>query len=239
MTIDVNSGETVKLTARKWFDRLAPYRKASNGRAAFELILTFGLFAVINTALYWGFAAGQYWVFLSLPVAALLIVRLFIIQHDCGHNSFLTTKKLNDNIGRVLGVLTFTPFDMWRRDHALHHSFSGNLEQRGNGGDIMTLTLEEYRALSPLKRLGYRVYRHPFLLFALAPAYLYLLQQRLPMGQWNKKMPWVSTMGTNLGMALVYGLIIALVGIMCITFQRGFRFIIYRRRLKPFLSLKP
>lgn len=203
---------SVQITARKWFDRLAPYRRASNGRAAFELILTIGLFAAVNAVLYMGVLAGQYWVLLGLPIASLLVVRLFIIQHDCGHNSFLSTKKLNDNLGRALGVLTFTPYDHWRRDHALHHAFSGNLEQRGTGGDIMTLTVEEYQALSPFKQLRYRVYRHPFLLFALAPAYLYLLQQRMPMGNWTRKMPWVSTMGTNIAMIAFYGLVIALVG---------------------------
>ena len=204
--------DTVKFTARSWFDRLAPYRKASNGRGIFEFSLTLSLYVLVNAALYVGVLTGHYWALLGLPLGALLIVRLFIIQHDCGHNSFLSTKKLNDSLGRILGVLTFTPFDHWRRDHALHHAFSGNLEQRGTGGDIMTLTVEEYQALSPMRKFGYRVYRHPFLLFALAPAYLYLLKQRLPFGEWEKKMPWFSTMGTNLGMVALYGALIALVG---------------------------
>lgn len=212
MTMTKLPHESVATTARKWFEKLAPYRRASNGRAAFELVLTFGLYAALTAALYAAVLMGQYWALLALPLGALLIVRLFIIQHDCGHNSFLSTKKLNDWTGRILGVLTFTPYDMWRRDHALHHAFSGNLEQRGTGGDITTLTLEEYKALSPSGKFWYRVYRHPFLLFALAPAYLYLLQHRIPFGQWTKKMPWVSTMGTNLGMIAFYGAIIALVG---------------------------
>ena len=206
------SPDNVKLTARAWFERLAPYRRAHNGRAIYEFALTFGLYVLLNVALYAGVLSGHYWVLLGLPLGALLIVRLFIIQHDCGHSSFLSTRKLNDMLGRVLGVLTFTPYDMWRRDHALHHSFSGNLEQRGVGGDIMTMTVEEYRALTPLKRFGYRLYRSPITLFALAPAYLYLLQQRIPFGQWTKKMPWLSTMGTNLAMVVVYGGVIALVG---------------------------
>ena len=206
------SADNIKLTARAWFERLAPYRRAHNGRATYEFGLTFGLYILLNVAFYAGVLAGHYWVLLGLPLGAFLIVRLFIIQHDCGHNSFLSTKNLNDMLGRFLGVLTFTPYDMWRRDHALHHSFSGNLELRGVGGDIMTLTVDEYRALTPLKRFGYRLYRSPVTLFALAPAYLYLLQQRIPFGQWTKKMPWLSTMGTNIGMLFLYGGIIALVG---------------------------
>ena len=204
--------DNVKLTAKAWFDKLAPYRRANNGRAMFEFFLTLGLYVAVNAALYIGVRAGHLWVLLGLPLGALLVVRLFIIQHDCGHNSFLSTKKLNDVLGRFLGVLTFTAYDHWKLDHALHHAFSGNLEERGTGGDIMTLTLEEYNALSPLKRLGYRAYRHPITLFMIAPAYLYLLQQRVPFGEWKKKMPWASTMSTNLGMLIVYGALIGVVG---------------------------
>ena len=206
------SSDNVKLTARTWFERLAPFRRANNGRAVFEFLLTLSLYVFVSAVLYIGVLNSQYWVLLGSPLAALLVVRLFIIQHDCGHNSFLSTKKLNDTLGRFLGVLTFTPYDHWRLDHALHHSFSGNLEMRGTGGDITTLTLEEYKALSPMGRFGYRAYRHPITLFVLAPAYLYLLQQRVPFGEWKKKMPWASTMGTNLGMVVVYGALMMLVG---------------------------
>jgi len=153
--------DNVKLTARAWFDKLAPFRRANNGRAIFEFLLTFGLYAATIAGMYAGVMNGFYWALLGLPLGALLVVRLFIIQHDCGHNSFLSTKKLNDGLGRFLGVLTFTAYDHWKLDHALHHTFSGNLEERGTGGDITTLTVEEYNALPAGKRFLYRVYRHP------------------------------------------------------------------------------
>src|SRR5208283_521304 len=104
----------------------------------------------------------------------------------------------NDWIGRALGVLTMTPYDVWRRTHAIHHATTGNLERRGIG-DVDTLTVREYCARSRWGRLKYRIYRHPLLLFGLAPAYLFFLQQRVPVGLMRSGWePWASAMGTNL-----------------------------------------
>ncbi|MDG4650659.1 fatty acid desaturase, partial [Roseibacterium sp. SDUM158017] len=89
---------------------------------------------------------------------ATFLVRLFMIQHDCGHAAFFRSRTLSDWIGRAIGVLTLTPYDVWRRLHAAHHAGTGNLEKRGMG-DVLTLTVAEYRALSWRGRLGYRIYR--------------------------------------------------------------------------------
>lgn len=149
---------------------------------------------------------------LSVPTAGFL-VRLFMIQHDCGHGAFFRRRALNDWLGRVIGVLTLTPYDYWRHTHALHHANSGNLSRRGFG-DVDTLTVREYLALSPLGRWRYRAYRHPAVLFGVAPAFLFLLQQRLPIGLmragWR---PWLSTMATNLAIAALATLVISAVGL--------------------------
>ncbi len=149
---------------------------------------------------------------LAVPAAGFL-VRLFMLQHDCGHGSLFRHRFMNDWLGRVLGVLTLTPYDFWRRTHAAHHASSGNLDRRGMG-DVDTLTVREFRALSWLGRLRYRLYRHPLVLFGLGPAYLFFLQYRLPVGLMRAGwQPWLSTMATNLAILLAAAGTIWFVGI--------------------------
>ncbi len=148
----------------------------------------------------------------AIPTAGLM-VRLFMIQHDCGHSALFTSRKANDWVGRIAGVLTLTPYDYWRQSHALHHAGSGNLDRRGIG-DIDTLTVGEYLALGRLGRLRYRLYRHPLVMFGLGPSYLFILRHRLPFGAMKQgRMPWLSTIATNLAIATVCGLLIYLVGL--------------------------
>jgi omega-6 fatty acid desaturase (delta-12 desaturase) len=149
---------------------------------------------------------------LAVPAAGFL-VRLFMLQHDCGHGSLFRHRLMNDWLGRVLGVLTLTPYDFWRRTHAAHHASSGNLDRRGMG-DVDTLTVREFLALSWLGRLRYRLYRHPLVLFGLGPAYLFFLQYRLPVGLMRAGwQPWLSTMATNLAILLAAAGTIWFVGI--------------------------
>ena len=135
-----------------------------------------------------------------------------MIQHDYGHGAFFSHRMANDWVGRVIGVLILTPYDFWRRKHAAHHASSGNLDRRGLG-DVKTLTVREYLARSG--RLCYRLYRHPIVMFGIGPAYLFVLQQRLPVGMlrgggWG---PWLSTMATNFAIALVVAVLIWCVGV--------------------------
>ena len=124
-----------------------------------------------------------------------------------------SSKKANDWVGRFIGILTLTPYDYWRRGHALHHASSGNLDRRGVGDDITTLTVAEYNALSKWGKLKYRLYRHPVVMFGVGPAYVFIIAQRLPIGSMKRKMPWISTLTTNAGVALLYGLVIWGVGL--------------------------
>lgn len=112
---------------------------------------------------------------MALPLAGLLI-RTFIIMHDCAHGSFLPWSKANDTIGFITGVISFTPFQAWRREHALHHASSGDLDHRGVG-DIVTLTVSEYQARTRFGRFKYWLYRHPVVLFGIGPLHMMILQR--------------------------------------------------------------
>ena len=200
-------------SAKLWFYRLAPYRSAENGRAIFELLITLIPFLALWAGMWALLSLGHYWALLGVIPAGGLIVRLFIIQHDCGHGSMFSHKKANDWVGRFISVMTITPYDHWRRGHALHHAGSGNLDRRGIGDDITTLTVEEYEALSKWEQLKYRLYRHPIVMFGVGPAFVFLLVNRLPFGAMRRKMPWISTLATNAAVALLYGLLIWGVGL--------------------------
>ncbi len=198
---------------RAWVKALANYRKPNRLRSSFELIITIVPFIAIWALAWTAVAYGHWWGLVLIVPAAGFLVRLFMIQHDCGHGAFFAHKKTDDWIGRILGVLTLTPYDYWRRTHAAHHANAGNLDHRGMG-DITTLTVEEYRSLSRLGRLRYRLYRHPIIMFGVGPAWLFFLQQRLPFGLMRAgAAPWVSTMATNLGIALLAGGLIWLCGV--------------------------
>jgi omega-6 fatty acid desaturase (delta-12 desaturase) len=194
--------------ASAWLKVLATYRQPHLARSVFELIVTIVPFAAFWAGAHVSFITG-FWpgLLLILPAAGFLL-RLFMIQHDCGHGSFFARRALDTWTGRVLGVLTLTPYDYWRRAHATHHASAGNLDERGVG-DITTLTVGEYNSLPWSGRLAYRLYRHPLVMFGIGPAWVFLLKQRLPFGMMRSgAMPWVSTMGTNLAIAIVSALMI-------------------------------
>ena len=197
-----------------WGRRLSPYRKPQALRGMGELAITAIPFAALWFAMALSIHFRLYYLYglLLLPAAGLL-VRLFMIQHDCGHDSFLPSRLGNAWIGRVISILTLTPYDQWRRAHAIHHATSGNLDRRGIG-DVTTLTVAEYQARSPWGRLGYRLYRNPLVMFGLGPIWLFILQSRLPVGFMRRGWkPWASVMGTNLGIAAAAALMIWAVGI--------------------------
>ena len=199
-------------TARDWLKILADYREPSASRSIIEIIITLAPLAVL-WVLAWAAMSISYWLTLAIAIpAAAFLVRLFLIQHDCGHGTFFKRKTANDWVGRVLGVMTLTPYFVWRRAHAIHHSTSGNLDKRGTG-DIDTLTVEEYGKLPMWPRIGYHVYRNPIVMFVVGPAYLFLVQNRLPKGFMTEGWRyWLSAMGTNLGIAAFACVMIWLVG---------------------------
>src|SRR5450631_2313072 len=142
---------------------LSRYRDPSLRRSLTEIAITLAPLVALWAAM-WALMHVSYWLALALALpAAGFLVRLFMIQHDCGHGAFFRARAANDWVGRVVGVVTLTPYDYWKRTHANHHATSGNLDRRGMG-DIDTLTVGEYLALGGWRRLGYRLYRHPLVM---------------------------------------------------------------------------
>lgn len=193
--------------------KLTRYREPHQGRSAVEILITVVPLVLLCSSMWLllRFGFGLY-LLLVVPAAGFL-VRLFMIQHDCGHGSLFRHRRVNDWIGRVIGVLTLTPYDFWRQAHGIHHATSGNLDRRGTG-DIDLLTVREYLALPRWRRLGYRLYRNPIIMFGIGPIYLFVLRHRLPFGLMREGWtPWISTMATNAGIASVVTAMIWWVGV--------------------------
>ncbi len=199
--------------ARDWIEILQRYRHPDPARSIFEVVITLLPFVALWAAAWAALSVG-YWLTLLIAVpAAFFLVRLFLIQHDCGHGALFKKKRTNDWVGRAMGVLTLTPYDAWKRSHAIHHASHGNLDARGVG-DIDTLTVREYQALSPLRRFLYRAYRNPLVMFGVGPTLLFVLQHRAPVSMlrgadWRS---WASVIGTNVGLLVLCGVMIWLVG---------------------------
>ena len=200
-------------SARNLAVALRHYCKPSNKRGVIEIIITALPLAALWVAM-WLLLDVSIWLSLALTIpAAGFLVRLFLIQHDCGHGSFFDNRQANDWVGRIIGVFTLTPYNFWRKTHAIHHAGSGSLERRGLG-DIATMTVKEYQASPLWLRIRYRLYRSPLVLFVIGPAYQFVLQHRLPIGLMTRGwQPWISTMGTNLSIAVIAGAIIWFIGL--------------------------
>ncbi|MHA7775867.1 fatty acid desaturase [Roseibium sp. M-1] len=213
MSTDIEANAPRARDERSWVKALTPYQTPDPARSVFEIAVTALSFLAIWAAAAYVVVHVSWWgPLLTIPAAGFL-VRIFILQHDCGHGTLFADRNLNNWTGRLLGVFTLTPYDYWRRTHAVHHASTGNLNRRGIG-DVDTLTVREFRALSPWNRLRYRLYRHPVVMFGLGPAWLFVCQYRLPFGLMRAgAQPWLSTLLTNLGIALPAALLIWLIGL--------------------------
>lgn len=191
MTLDmqITRQSEPELSKSIWTKLVAQYQQPNVRTSVWQVINSFGPFFVM-----WGLMAFtlQY----SYPLTLLLafpaagfVIRMFIIQHDCGHGSFFKSRVANDVIGTIAGVFTFTPYLYWRKSHAIHHAGASNLEERGIG-DVYTMTVHEYLQASNWEKLKYRVYRHPLFLFGLVPAILFIVLNRFPYSgskSWKKE----------------------------------------------------
>lgn len=170
----------------EWRKLVVQYEEPSLGRAVWQLVNTLGPYALTWYLMYLSLSYS-WWTTIPLAVlAGALLVRIFIIFHDCGHGSFFKSPRANAVTGFLTGVLTLTPFHHWRWEHAIHHASAGNLDKRGTG-DIWTMTVEEYLQSSRAKRFSYRLSRNPVVLFLLAPLYLFVVHQRFPKAKANPR----------------------------------------------------
>jgi omega-6 fatty acid desaturase (delta-12 desaturase) len=182
-------------------------------RSLFQLVTTGMLFIALLVVMA-AASHGRYWLTLLLAVpAAGLLVRLFIIQHDCGHGSFFGSRAANNYVGRALSVLTLTPYGSWRQDHAAHHASTGNLDRRGRG-DVETWTVAEYQDSAPLKKLIYRLYRNPLVMVILGAPLNFIVLQRLPLGHaFRDRKSRRSVLALDFALLVVIGLFCATIGV--------------------------
>ena len=190
---------------------VAPFERASRRRSLFQLANTIIPYLLLLAAMYFSLSLS-YWLTLALAVpAAGFLVRSFIIFHDCGHNSFFRSRRAN-RIGEFwTGLLSFMPAYCWSRNHAIHHATSGDLDQRGTG-DIWMVTVQEYRSVSRLRRISYRLYRHPLVLFGLGSLFIFLFEYRIWHRGANAKQRWniLRTNGAIAAIVLIAALTIGI-----------------------------
>ena len=206
------TNEVVPLAGEAAWKRIVlDFQKPSRWRAWWQITNTFGPFLAIWYLIH--LCLGVSW-WLVMPLAALagvFLVRVFIIFHDCGHGSYFKSRRANDAVGFITGLLTFTPFHQWSWDHAIHHATSGHLDKRGTG-DLWTLTVEEYLASSRWRRFAYRLARNPVVLFVIAPFFVLLIKQRFASANANERerrsVAWMNL--AILGMATVLSLVFGL-----------------------------
>ena len=174
---------------KAWVSVIRRFNKPDSWKSAWQIANSLGPYVILWILMYYSLGIS-FWITLGLaPLAAGFLIRIFIIFHDCGHGSFFRSAKANRIVGTILGSLVFTPHDRWHKDHAIHHSTVGNLDKRGVG-DVWTLTVAEYKALSGWNKFVYRLYRHPLFLFVLAPVLLFVVWFRFPKKGLTTKEKW-------------------------------------------------
>jgi omega-6 fatty acid desaturase (delta-12 desaturase) len=197
------NSKTPKKTVQgiSWIEVVGKYNFPDRGKSIWQLINSFVPY-IILWALMIMSLKYSYWITIALMIpAAGFLVRIFIIFHDCGHQSFFKSKRWNDVIGIIGGVLTFSPYHKWAHGHSEHHKTVGDLDRRGSG-DIWTLTVEEYKNLTPRRRFIYRLFRNPWFLLGVGSWLSFLFIQRFTRKDFTKK-DRISVYYTNLGLIII------------------------------------
>lgn len=193
-----------------WREALAPYARPHLGRSLLDLTTSAVPYLALSALMYLALDVSYLLTLvIAVPTAGFLL-RTYIVFHDCAHGSLLPSKRANAWVGRTLGLIVFSPFASWRHNHAVHHATAGDLERRGVG-DVHTLTVAEYRSLPWRKRLGYRLFRNPLVMFGLGPLFAMVIQPRLTS---RAERPRIrrSVIGTNLALVLLIGALCWLIG---------------------------
>jgi omega-6 fatty acid desaturase (delta-12 desaturase) len=197
MTINLQTTkEKLQSQQQAWRKAVRPYQNPEMTRSIWQLVTSLGPYFILMGLMFWSLSVS-YWLTLLLAIpAAGFMVRTFIIFHDCGHGSFFKSRKANDVVGYITGIITFTPYYKWRHDHAIHHATAGDLDRRGTG-DVWTATVEEYLSFPVWKRLVYRIYRNPVVMFLINPVILFGIGHRFA-GKEAKSRERASVYWTNL-----------------------------------------
>jgi acyl-lipid omega-6 desaturase (Delta-12 desaturase) len=187
-----------------WREAVAAYEQPHLGRSMLDLATSVVPYLALLVAIYLSLDVS-YWLALALAVpAAGFLLRTYIVFHDCAHGSFLPSKRGNRWLGTLLGLLVYSPFEAWRHSHAVHHATAGDLDRRGVG-DLPTLTVAEYEGMTPIRRLGYRLFRNPLVMFGIGPAYSLVVQPRFVPRSARPRIRR-SVMLTNLALLVLVGL---------------------------------
>lgn len=194
-----------------WQKALVKYQTPDTWRSSWQLINTLVPYAAVWYLMVLSLKVSYAWTLTLAVAASLLLVRIFIIFHDCGHGSFFKSQKANRFWGLVTGILAFTPSSYWWREHAQHHASAGNLDDRGVG-DIWTMTVQEYLKSPLWTRIKYRLARNPLFLFILGPAFLFLFVHRFS-DRKTTKLGVLSVLWTNIGILSVGAIISSIVGL--------------------------
>ncbi|MGD9091756.1 MAG: fatty acid desaturase [Anaerolineales bacterium] len=190
-----------KIEKTTWQQAVKGYQGASTKRSLWQVCNSLIPYFILWYLMYRSLEIS-YWLTLALAIPAVgFYVRTFIIFHDCGHGSFFNSKKANTIMGYITGVITFTPYHQWRHDHAVHHATAGDLDRRGVG-DVLTLTVDEYLELSFWKRLGYRLYRNPFVLLVIGPPLMFVIGYRFSNSSSGRR-ERMSVYWTNLALLVI------------------------------------
>ncbi|UOE94877.1 fatty acid desaturase [Alkalihalobacillus sp. LMS39] len=189
---------------------VAPFEKTDTKASIIQLFNTLGPLVVLWYAAYLSLSIS-YWITLPLLIVTSgFVIRTFIIFHDCCHQSFFKSRLANDIIGTITGVLTLVPYQQWKQTHSIHHATSSNLDKRGTG-DMWILTVEEYKEASIWKKIAYRVYRNPLVMFGIGPIAVFLIEYRFNRKQAKRK-ERINTYITNISIVALYSLLIWAIG---------------------------
>jgi omega-6 fatty acid desaturase (delta-12 desaturase) len=174
---------------RSWQKLIMKYNQPDIRKSVVQLVNTFIPYLLLWVLMVFSTKVSYLLTFALAIVAAGFLVRIFIIFHDCGHGSFFKSKKANDLVGVISGIITYTPYYQWHAQHAEHHATTVNLDQRGLG-DIWTMTVSEYVNATKWERFTYRIVRNPFILFLFGPLYLIFILNRFTKKGRNAKAKW-------------------------------------------------
>ncbi|MEI7927895.1 MAG: fatty acid desaturase, partial [Verrucomicrobiales bacterium] len=205
------SGKTPPETTG-WKDIVRKYQLPSKRKSAWQLGNTLIPYALLWVAMFFAMRVSWWLVAPMAVLAGAFLIRTFVIFHDCTHGSFFKSKRANEITGFVTGLLTMTPFHQWRMEHTVHHSAAGDLDRRGIG-DVWTLTVQEYLESSRWRRVSYRIFRNPIVLFGIAPLLLFLVVNRIPVKEANRNVRnWLmvtnlSVLAMAVGLSLAFGVV--------------------------------